>query len=129
MLQEEQGGAAGFFSDGWGRGLSWLALAGADRGVPPEGGNGPPAASDGQDVAHLLYAAVVQSVGSGHGRRAVRQRVDARLCRTGSEPGRGARRVDDSALPASAGEAQVDRGDVCPGAAVAGAAGTASEVR
>jgi len=113
MVAEEQGDAARSVSDRDGpRLIPWSALLALIEPFYPKAENGRPPHPMARMLRIYFMAAVVQSVGSGHGRRAVRQRVDARLCRTGSEPGRGARRVDDSALPASAGEAQVDRGDV-----------------
>jgi len=44
-----------------------------------EGGQWPQALPAGSDAAHPLHAAVVQSVGSGHGRGALRQHLDTPL--------------------------------------------------
>src|ERR1017187_5385328 len=52
----------------------------AERALLPEGGQRAPARGGGADAADLLFAAMVQPVGPGGGRGAVRLGGDAQLC-------------------------------------------------
>src|SRR5215813_7695705 len=73
-----------------------------DRAVLSEAGQWPPAGRGRADAAHLLPAAMVQSVGPGGGGGALRFGRDAPLCRHRSRPRAGARRDHGVPLPPSA---------------------------
>ena len=72
----------------------------------PQAGNGRPPVGGGADAASLLSAAMVQPVGSGVGRGAVRLGNDAAICRHRSGAGAGVRRDQGVQVPSPAGRAR-----------------------
>src|SRR5206468_6968352 len=74
----------------------------ADRTVLSEAGQWPPAGRGRADAAHLFLAAVVQPVGPGGGRGALRFAGHAAFCGRRSRPRAGARRDDGVPLPSPA---------------------------
>src|ERR1019366_1681924 len=71
--------AAGFVFGRDGEGGALEQAMRADRALLPEGRQRAPASGCGADAAHLLFAAMVQPVGPGGGRGAVRLGGDAQL--------------------------------------------------
>ena len=71
--------------------VPWGKLCGLIEPLLPQGRQRAPAGGGGADAAHLLFAAMVQPVGPGGGRGAVRLGGDAQLCghRSGSRTGAG----------------------------------------
>src|SRR6185312_8587784 len=116
-------------SGGDGPGDSLGIDSGADRAALPEGWQWHPADADGADAAHLLHAAVVQSLRPCDGGCVVRLRVDAALRRDRADRGCGAGRVDDPALPAPARAASADAEALRARPRVAGTEAAVAEVR
>src|ERR1035438_4507196 len=76
-LRQEDAAGIVFGRDGAGGALEQAMRA--DRALLPEGRQRAPASGGGADAAHLLFAAMVQPVGPGGGRGAVRLGGDAQL--------------------------------------------------
>src|SRR5215471_18690685 len=89
----------------------------ADRTILSEARQWPPADRYRADAAHLFRAAMVQPVGPGGRRGALRFGGDARFCRHRSRPRAGAGRDDGVPLPLSAGNARSRPATVRRGAA------------
>jgi transposase, IS5 family len=82
--------------------MPWSELEGVDRAPLPEGGQRPSADGVAHDAAHLLSLALVQPVGPGSRRGAVRFAGAAAVCGRRSGPCPGAGRDDHFELPPSA---------------------------
>ena len=87
--------------------VPWAELCALIEPVYAEGGQRAAAGGGGADAADLFFAAVVQPVGPGGGRSAVRFGGDAAVCGHRSGAGAGAGRDHGVQVPPSAGAARV----------------------